>query len=163
MAITCEVIDTPTIESPSWVMTENETAIRTAVQPVGVITRYARAWERGDIGEIVNCYDEHIVAHYGGQSTFAGTHIGLEKFLGLLLETSQRGSRKLLRIDQMHDDGDTGAFFVTESFVVNGETVSVLRALRFRTNGVTITECWLFDHSQHLVDQAWEQPVADAP
>ena len=27
----------------------------------------------------------------------------------------------------------------------------LLRALRFRTNGVTITECWLFDHSQHLV------------
>lgn len=26
-----------------------------------------------------------------------------------------------------------------------------MRALRFRTNGVTITECWLFDHSQHLV------------
>jgi hypothetical protein len=90
-------------------------------------------------------------------------NIGRERFLGLLFETGQRGSRKLLTIDQIHDDGDTGAFFVTESFVVNGETVSVLRALRFRTNGVTITECWLFDHSQHLVDQTWAQPVPNAP
>jgi hypothetical protein len=144
-------------------MTENETVTDTTTKPVGVITRYARAWERGDIGEIVNCYNEDIVAHYGGQSGFAGTHLGRERFLGLLLETGQRGSRKLLSIDQLHDDGDTGAFFVTESFVVNGETVSVFRALRFRTNGETITECWLFDHSQHLVDQAWAQPLPEAP
>jgi hypothetical protein len=145
------------------VLTENQTATETTGKTVGVITRYARAWERGNIGEIVNCYDEHIVAHYGGQSTFAGTHLGRERFLGLLLETGQRGSRRLLSIDQIHDDGDTGAFFVTESFAINGETVSVLRALRFRTNGVTITECWLFDHSQNLVDQAWAQPLPEAP
>jgi hypothetical protein len=134
-------------------MTENETVTDTTTKPVGVITRYARAWERGDIGEIVNCYNEDIVAHYGGR----------ERFLGLLLETGQRGSRKLLSIDQIHDDGDTGALFVTESFVINGETVSVLRALRFRTTGETITECWLFDQSQHLVDQAWAQPLPEAP
>jgi hypothetical protein len=144
-------------------MTENKTVSETNGKPIGVITRYAHAWERGDIGEIVNCYDENIVAHYGGQSAFAGTHLGRERFLGLLLETGQRGSRKLLSIDQIHDDGDTGAFFVTESFIVDGEPVSVLRALRFRTNGVRITECWLFDHSQHVVDQAWAQPLPEAP
>jgi ketosteroid isomerase-like protein len=126
----------------------------------GVITRYARAWERGDIGEIVECYDEQIVAHYGGQSAFAGTYTGRDQFLTLLLETGSRGRRKLIAIDQLHDDGDSGAFFVTESFVIGGETVTVQRALRFRTNGKAVTECWLFDQDQHLVDKAWAQEAA---
>jgi hypothetical protein len=128
----------------------------------GVITRYARAWERGDFGEIVLCYDEHIVAHYGGQSEFAGTYIGRDRFLTLLLETGSRGNRKLIAIDQLHDDGDCGAFFVTESFVIDGETVVVRRALRFKTNGRAVTECWLFDHDQHLVDKAWTQRVPES-
>jgi hypothetical protein len=136
--------------------------IEPTTKSAGVITRYARAWERGDIGEIVNCYNEHIVAHYGGQSAFAGMHLGRDRFLEVQLETGQRGLRKLVSIDQLHDDGDSGACFVTESFVLNGETVFLLRALRFRTNGETITECWLFDHSQHLVDRAWAQPLPQA-
>ncbi len=123
----------------------------------GVITRYARAWEAGDIAEIINCYDEQIVAHYGGTSPFAGTHQGRDRFLNVLLETGQRSSRKLLSIDQLHDEITTGAFFVTESMVIDGETVIVHRALRFRTNRSTIVECWLFDQQQHLIDTAWSQ------
>jgi hypothetical protein len=128
----------------------------------GVITRYARAWERGDFGEVVQCYDEQIVAHYGGQSEFAGTYIGRDRFLTLLLKTSIRANRKLIAIDQLHDDGECGAFFVTESVVINDETVTLRRALRFKTNGKAVTECWLFDHDQHLVDRAWAQPVPES-
>jgi SnoaL-like domain len=136
---------------------ETNEASGNAPKQTGVITRYARAWERGDFGEIVECYDEQIVAHYGGQSAFAGTYTGRDRFLTLLLETGSRGNRKLIAIDQLHDDGDSGAFFVTESFVIGGETVTVQRALRFRTNGRAVTECWLFDQDQHLVDKAWAQ------
>jgi uncharacterized protein len=126
----------------------------------GVITRYAKAWIAGDFATIVNCYDEQIVAHYGGQSSYAGIYHGRDRFIELLLETGQRGGRKLISIDQVDDGGTSGALFVTESFAINGETVIVQRALRFLTNGTTITECWLFDHQQHLVDQAWSQPLA---
>ncbi len=123
----------------------------------GVITRYARAWKDGDVAEIIQCYDENIVAHYGGRSGFAGIHEGRNHFFSILLDTGSRCQRKLISIDQLHDDGETGAFFVTESLSLNGETITVQRALRFRTNGSTITECWLFDHQQHLVDEAWAQ------
>jgi uncharacterized protein len=123
----------------------------------GVITRYARAWEAGNLAEIVNCYDENIIAHYGGQSAFAGTHQGRDRFFQVLLDTGARSSRRLISIDQIHDNGETGAFFVTESLTINGEEITVPRALRFRTNSVTIVEVWLYDHHQHLIDAAWAQ------
>jgi uncharacterized protein len=125
-----------------------------------VITRYAAAWLAGDVVTLVGCYADHIVAHYGGQSPFAGTHVGRDRFVDVLLESSARSGRKLLSVDQIHDDGETGALFVTESLVVDwihdgGETVTVFRALRFRVADGKIAECWLFDHDQHLIDRAW--------
>ena len=42
----------------------------------GVITRYADAWRRGDIAEMIDCYHADVTVHYGGTSTYAGTHCG---------------------------------------------------------------------------------------
>ncbi len=50
-------------------------------QVEGVITRYATAGREGDLQTLIDCYDEDIVAHYGGQSPFAGTHVGRDRFL----------------------------------------------------------------------------------
>ncbi len=46
---------------------------------------------------------------------------------------------------------------MTESFTLDDETITVARAFRYRTRGARITECWLYDHQQHLVDLAWAQ------
>ncbi len=99
-----------------------------APKRTGVITRYARAWERGDFGEIVECYDEQIVAHYGGQSDFAGTYTGRDQFLTLLLETGSRGRRKLIAIDQLHDDGSGGKLVAHVEAVLQekGERVLII-------------------------------------
>jgi uncharacterized protein len=121
----------------------------------GVITRYADAWVAGDFATLVACYSEGFVAHYGGQSPFAGTHIGRDRFLEILMTTATRAQRQLVSIDQLHDDGATGALFVTESIVVDGTSMRVLRALRYRTSDDLLTECWLYDHDQHVVDHAW--------
>jgi hypothetical protein len=65
------------------------------------------------------------------------------------------GNRRLVSVDQVHDDGQTGAIVATEAFDVDGETVTVQRALRYVICDGLIAECWLFDMEQHLVDRAW--------
>ena len=121
----------------------------------GVMARYTRAWIDGDLATLVDCYADDVVAHYGGQSPFAGTHDGRDRFLEVLVGTAALGKRELVSVDQIHDDGEWGAAFVTERFEIAGETVTVQRALRYRIVSGRIKECWLFDMDQHLVDRAW--------
>ena len=124
-----------------------------------VITRYAEAWERGDIAAMLDSYADDVVAHYGGTSDFAGTHRGRDRLVEVLLESAARSDRLLVSIDQVHDDGSTGAIFATESFTIGDRAAVVHRALRYRTDGERITELWLYDQDQHLVDQAWSPAV----
>lgn len=122
---------------------------------MSTITRYAQAWTAGDLATLLDCYDPEVVVHYGGTSPFRGTHRGRDAFVGVLAETAQRSRRELVRIDQVHDDGDQGALFVTERIELDGVTSEVQRALRYRVAHDRIVECWLFDADQHLVDRAW--------
>ena len=124
----------------------------------GVVTRYAEAWQRGDIAEMIDCYHLDVVVHYGGTSEFAGTHHGRDRLVAVLVETAQRSSRQLVSIDQVDDHGTHGALFVTETMVVDGVPATLARALRYRTVDDRIGECWLYDHDQHLVDRAWSPP-----
>lgn len=121
----------------------------------GVITRYADAWRCIDIDEMLDCYHSDIRVHYGGTSTFAGTHHGRDQLVDLLLETARRSDRQLVTIDQIDDHGTHGALFVTEAMTLDGVRLSVQRALRYRVAEDRIVECWLYDHDQHLVDRAW--------
>lgn len=127
----------------------------------GVITRYADAWRRGDVAEMIGCYHDDIAVHYGGTSTFAGIHRGRDRLVDLLVDTARRSDRRLITIDQVDDHGTHGALFVTESMQVDGTEATVLRALRYRTTDGRISECWLYDHDQHLVDRAWSDPAGD--
>ncbi len=121
----------------------------------GVIARYTRAWLDSDLATLVDCYADDIVAHYGGTSRYAGTYHGKTRFLEVLAETAALAKRELLSADQLHDDGECGAVFITESFDIDGDPVTVQRALRYRIDHDQITECWLFDMDQHLIDRAW--------
>jgi uncharacterized protein len=133
----------------------SETTEFTGRPEAGVVVRYAHAWEAGDIATLIGCYADDVVAHYGGSSPFAGTHCGKDRFLEVLITTAGLGNRRLVSVDQVHDDGETGAIFATETFDVDGVPVTVQRALRYLIRDGLIAECWLFDMDQHLVDRAW--------
>ena len=128
----------------------------------GVITRYADAWRRGDIDKMIDCYHTDVTVHYGGTSTYAGTHHGRDQLVQLLIETAQRSRRELVTIDQIDDHGTHAALFVTETMTIGTTAVSLERALRYRTTDDQISECWLYDHDQHLVDRAWSTPPGQA-
>lgn len=149
--LTSGVIDSTPAPMHSQVMDTADSTDSTE----GVIARYARAWADADLVTVIETYAEDVVAHYGGQSPFAGTHIGRDRFLEVLAATAAQGERTLISVDQHHEDGQTGALFATESFVADGETRTVMRGLRFRIENDKIAECWLFDHDQHVVDAAW--------
>jgi ketosteroid isomerase-like protein len=129
----------------------------TAAEP-GIVRQYADAWLAGDLATMFDLYDDDVVVHYGGSSAYAGTHHGKQRLIEVLIETASRSDRKLVDVDAVYDEGDHGAIFVTESFHVGDATVVLPRALRYRVAGDRIVECWLYDHQQQLVDEAWGQP-----
>lgn len=122
---------------------------------MSTISRYAHAWLDGELTTLLECYDPDVTVHYGGRSAFRGTHRGRDAFVAVLADTAQRSGRELVAIDQIHDDGDQGALFVTERIVVDGEPHEVQRALRYRVSNDRIVECWLYDMDQSVVDEAW--------
>ena len=124
----------------------------------GVIERYAAAWQRSDLDTMFAIHDPDVVVHYGGASQFAGDHHGRDALIALLTETGRRGGRTLVSVDAIYDLGGHGAVFVTATFDIDGERVTVECCLRYRVNVGMIVEVWLYDHQQHLVDQAWSQP-----
>jgi uncharacterized protein len=123
--------------------------------PISVLRTYADAWLRSDHTVIFACYADDIVAHYGGSSPFAGTHVGRDEFVKVLINVAVRSQRELLAIEAVYDDGATGAIFTREAIIVHGQRHEVLRSLRFRLHDGLIAECWLYDQDQHLVDRAW--------
>ncbi|MEQ1699534.1 MAG: nuclear transport factor 2 family protein [Ilumatobacteraceae bacterium] len=128
-----------------------------------MISRYADAWRRGDIVEMIDCYHWDVTVHYGGTSSYAGIHHGRDRLVHLLIETAQRSNRQLVSIDQIDDHDTHGALFVTETMTVDHTTTQVARALRYHVADDRIGECWLYDHDQHLVDRAWSNPLPDTP
>lgn len=129
----------------------------------GVITRYADAWRRGDIAAMIGCYHPDVTVHYGGTSSFAGTHHGRERLVEVLVETARRSGRQLVSVDQIDDHGTHGALFATETMTTDAAATALARALRYRAVDDRIVECWLYDHDQHLVDRAWTQPIQETP
>lgn len=129
----------------------------------GVITRYAEAWQRGDIAAMLGCYHPDVTGHYGGTSSFAGTHHSRDRLVEILVETARRSGRQLVSVDQIDDHDTHGALFVTETMTIGAVAITLARALRYRTVDDLIIECWLYDHDQHLVDRAWNQPIQETP
>ncbi len=121
-----------------------------------IVQIYADAWLAADYDAAFALYADDIVLHYGGTSDFAGDHVGKEQAIQTLVETSIRSQRRLVAVDLLLTHGDVGALFVRESLTTrDGDAVEVARALRFAVDDGRISECWLYDQNQHVVDQAW--------
>ena len=116
------------------------------------VTRYATAWLAGDRAAIAPCYHDAFTLHYAGQNPLSGTHRGKAAALSALAEVARRANRKLLGIDDIMAGPQRGAILVRESFSRDGRTATLERLLVYAISDGLLSECWVYDRDQALVD-----------
>ena len=116
------------------------------------VTRYATAWLAGDRAAIAACYHDAFTLHYAGRNPLAGTHHGKAAALAALAEVARRANRNLLGIDDIMAGPRRGAFLVRESFGRGDRTATLERLLVFAVRDGLLSECWVYDRDQALVD-----------
>ena len=101
------------------------------------------------------CYADEFALHYFGNNPFSGEHVGKDASLTVLLEVGARAPRKLIAVDEMLVGPDAAVLVVREVLHVDDVATEIRRVLRFRIVGDRLSECWLYDEDQPLIDRAW--------
>ena len=127
---------------------DNQAAERTRQ----AVSRYASAWLTGDRAALIACYHEDFTLHYFGQNPLAGEHSGKVASLTILAEVTRRTNRKLLGIIDILAGPERGALLVRERFERDGESAELERLLVYAVRDGLLSECWVYDQDQALVD-----------
>ena len=120
--------------------------------PLEVVRRYADAWAAGDAATVVASYADDIVLHWLGENPLAGDHFGKAAALaalGKMISITKRGAPII------HDvlASDTHAAILAQEKWMDGETpITVNRVLVFHVRDDKLTECWVYDEDQRMVD-----------
>jgi ketosteroid isomerase-like protein len=117
------------------------------------IETYARAWEKGDIPALLNCYHPDFTLNYFGRNALAGRHRGKAASLRVLGEMRQRTDRKLKAISSLLVGGDKAAMITRESLTTKGQSVEVERLYIYTVAGDQLLECWVYDQDQRQLDE----------
>jgi ketosteroid isomerase-like protein len=117
-----------------------------------VVKRYADAWAANDMKSIVDCYHDEVVFHYLGQNPLAGTHRGKPACLAVLKQVREKTNRKLLSIRDVLVGEVFGVIVAVEQFQDNGRAVQLERLLRYTVRDGKLSECWIYDQDQRVVD-----------
>lgn len=116
------------------------------------VSRYATAWLAGDRAALAACYHDDFTLHYFGRNPLAGNHTGKAVALGVLAEVTRRTNRRLLAIVDIIAGPERGALLVRERFERDGRTAEVERLLVYAVRDGLLSECWVYDQDQMLVD-----------
>ena len=76
----------------------------------------------------------------------------LKEPLGILAEVTRRTNRRLLAIVDVMAGPERGALLVRERFERDGRTADVERLLVYTVRDGLLSECWIYDQDQALVD-----------
>jgi uncharacterized protein len=127
--------------------------------PLEVARKYADAWVAGDAATLIGLYADDVVLHYFGQSPLAGDHAGKPAALAALARVSAQTKRGT---PEVHDiiASDTHAAILAKESWMDGETpVTVNRILLYHVSDGQLTECWIYDEDQRLVDAIFSRPT----
>ena len=116
------------------------------------ISRYAAAWLAGDRPALAACYHDDFTLHYFGHNPLAGDHRGKAAALAVLAEVTRRTNRKLLAIIDIMAWPERGALLVREQFERDGKRTEVERLLVYAVRDGLLSECWVYNQDQPLVD-----------
>ena len=128
---------------------DNQAATDLTRQAVG---RYAAAWLAGDRPALAACYHDDFTLHYFGRNPLAGQHKGKAAALVILAEVTRRTNRQLLAITDVMAGPERGALLVRERFERDGRTAELERLLVYAVRDGLLSECWVYDQDQALVD-----------
>jgi uncharacterized protein len=120
-----------------------------------VLRRYADAWAANDLRTIIDCYHDEVVFHYFGHSALAGTHRGKAVCLAILKQVRDKTNRKLISIKDVSAGEHFGFIIAIERFERNGTSVEIERVLRYSVRDGKLSECWVYDEDQLLIDEYW--------
>jgi ketosteroid isomerase-like protein len=118
-----------------------------------VVRRYFTAVER-DPTETSALYSPDVVLHYSGTHRLAGDHRGPTAIQELFQRSRDAfsGSQRLEVHDVLGSD-DHGVALLAASAELDGRRVMWNRVVVFHISDGRITEQWILDGDQHLVDQ----------
>jgi ketosteroid isomerase-like protein len=143
-----------TEEQQSMANPRSETEISAATEQARqAVTRYATAWLAGNRPALFACYHENFTLHYFGRNPLAGIHSGKAAALAILAEVTRRTDRKLVAIVDVMAGPQRGALLVRERFHRDGKTAEVERLLIYAVRDGLLSECWVYDQDQALIDQ----------
>jgi ketosteroid isomerase-like protein len=142
-------------EDPQSMATpRSETEITAAAEQIlQAVTRYATAWLAGDRPALFACYHQDFTLHYFGHNPLAGVHRGKTASLAILAEVTRRTNRQLLAIVDILAGPQRGALLVRERFHRDGRTAEVERLLTYAVRDGLLSECWVYDQDQALIDE----------
>jgi uncharacterized protein len=124
----------------------SEAEIRSAID------RYVHAWKAGDLAAIVACYHDEFVLHYFGRNELAGDHVGKAAALAALAEFGRRTQRRLHAIRATMVGPTRGAILAGEHLGSGNRAVLVERLLVYAVRDGKLSECWVYDADQALID-----------
>jgi uncharacterized protein len=120
-----------------------------------VVKRYADAWIANDLKAIVDSYHDEVIFHYFGRSPLAGTHVGKPACLAILKTVREKTNRTLISIRDILVGERFGLIIAVERFEKQGASVQIERMLRYQVREGKLSECWIYDADQWLVDEYW--------
>jgi len=120
-----------------------------------VVKRYADAWAAHDLKTMVDCYHDDVVFHYFGRSPLAGDHRGKAVCLAVLKQVREKTNRKLVAVLDVLAGEKYGLIVAVEQFERGGASVNIQRLLRYAVREGKLSECWVYDEDQRLVDEYW--------
>jgi uncharacterized protein len=120
-----------------------------------VVKRYADAWIANDLKAIVDSYHDEVIFHYFGRSPLAGTHVGKPACLAILKTVREKTNRTLISIRDILVGERFGLIIAVERFEKQGASVQIERMLRYQVREGKLSECWIYDADQRLVDEYW--------
>jgi ketosteroid isomerase-like protein len=118
-----------------------------------VVRHYADAWAADDLKGIVDSYHDEVVFHYAGSNPLSGTHRGKPVCLAVLKQVKQKTNRRLVAIRDVLAGEVFGLIVAVEEFQHQGRAVQLERLLRYTIRDGKLSECWIHDADQSLVDE----------
>ena len=118
-----------------------------------VIQAYLDAWTSGDLAGAMAMYSDDFTLHYLGDNPLSGIHRGKEAAMAALGTFTAATQRAMVGVDAVLGGDGYGVFIARERFHAADDPSDVRRVFLYRVRDSQLTECWVFDEDQPLIDK----------